>query len=154
MAPTKIPKPVPQFPAIVDPPWLTPRQRQVLWLTLMGHTPRAIALALGISPVTVRTHLAAIRAHFREAISAPARKRQTAGPVPRTELHPALTPRQREIVRLVAGGCTSYQIGRLLGLAEKTVEGHRSRLAAALGDGHADIAGLTRLALSEGWLER
>jgi DNA-binding NarL/FixJ family response regulator len=66
---------------------------------------------------------------------------------------PGLSPRLRQIARLVALGCTSYQIGRRLGLREKTIESHRSRIAAVLGEQDADIAGLTRLAVAAGWID-
>jgi DNA-binding CsgD family transcriptional regulator len=39
-----------------------------------------------------------------------------------------LTGREREIVRLIAEGRTSKEIGLLLGISVKTVETHRSNL--------------------------
>ena len=36
---------------------LTPRQRQVTWMTAQGQTNRQIAQALVISPETVKTHM-------------------------------------------------------------------------------------------------
>jgi DNA-binding NarL/FixJ family response regulator len=56
-----------------------------------------------------------------------------------------LTPRQREVLQLVAEGYTSKEIARKLSLSVKTVEMHRSQLMAAL-DIH-DIAGLVRYAI-------
>ncbi len=59
-----------------------------------------------------------------------------------------LTPRQREVLQLVAEGCTSKEIARRLNVSVKTVEMHRSQLMAAL-DIH-DIAGLVRFAIRMG----
>jgi DNA-binding NarL/FixJ family response regulator len=59
-----------------------------------------------------------------------------------------LTPRQREVLQLVAEGNTTKQIGGALKLSVKTVEMHRSQLMAAL-DIH-DIAGLVRYAIRMG----
>jgi DNA-binding NarL/FixJ family response regulator len=59
-----------------------------------------------------------------------------------------LTPRQREVLQLIAEGATTKDIARKLGLAVKTVEMHRSQLMATL-DIH-DIAGLVRYAIRMG----
>ncbi len=59
-----------------------------------------------------------------------------------------LTPRQREVLRLVAEGFSTKQIARQLGISPKTVEAHRSQLMNAL-DIH-DIAGLVRYAIRIG----
>jgi DNA-binding NarL/FixJ family response regulator len=59
-----------------------------------------------------------------------------------------LTPRQREVLHLVAEGDSTKNIARKLGLSLKTVETHRSQLMAAL-DIH-DIAGLVRYAIRIG----
>jgi len=59
-----------------------------------------------------------------------------------------LTPRQREILRLIAEGKTSKHIARLLGTSVKTVESHRASLMERL-DIH-DVAGLVRYAIRHG----
>ncbi|HVH66886.1 MAG TPA: response regulator transcription factor [Gemmatimonadales bacterium] len=59
-----------------------------------------------------------------------------------------LTPRQREILQLIAEGCTSKQIAQRLGLSVKTVERHRADLMNRL-EIH-DIAGLVRWAIGHG----
>jgi DNA-binding NarL/FixJ family response regulator len=56
-----------------------------------------------------------------------------------------LTPRQLEVLRLVAEGNTSRQIAAELGIALKTVETHRTALMKRLGI--HDLAGLVRYAL-------
>lgn len=59
-----------------------------------------------------------------------------------------LTPREREVLRLVAEGNSSPEIAKLLGLSVKTVEGHRGRIMAKL-DTH-NVAGLVRHAIRIG----
>jgi len=56
-----------------------------------------------------------------------------------------LSPREREILQLVAEGNTTKEIARKLNVAAKTVEMHRLQLMTAL-DIH-DIAGLVRYAI-------
>jgi DNA-binding NarL/FixJ family response regulator len=46
---------------------------------------------------------------------------------------PMLSPRQREVLKLVAQGQSTKEIARLLGLSAKTVETHRTRLMQQLG---------------------
>ena len=45
----------------------------------------------------------------------------------------ALTPRQRQIARLISLGCTIEEIGAILGLSPSTVDNHKSRLMKVLG---------------------
>lgn len=59
-----------------------------------------------------------------------------------------LTPRQREVLQLVAEGHSTKQIARRLGVSVKTVETYRSQLMDALDI--RDIAGLTRYAIRKG----
>ena len=59
-----------------------------------------------------------------------------------------LTPRQLEVLRLVAEGYSTKQIGLKLGISAKTVETHRAQLTERL-DIH-DVAGLVRYALKTG----
>jgi DNA-binding NarL/FixJ family response regulator len=60
----------------------------------------------------------------------------------------ALTPRQREILQLVAEGHTSKEIGERLGLSFKTVEAHRGQIMERLG--LDDLPGLVRFAVRVG----
>jgi len=60
----------------------------------------------------------------------------------------ALTPRQREILQLIAEGHTTKDIARRLDLSVKTVETHRTALMRQL-ELH-DIAGLVRYAIRVG----
>jgi len=65
-----------------------------------------------------------------------------------TALEGPLTPRQREILRLIAEGKTTKSIARSLNISVKTVETHRTQLMDRL-DIH-DVAGLVRHAIRVG----
>jgi DNA-binding NarL/FixJ family response regulator len=67
--------------------------------------------------------------------------------LPRT----TLSPREREVLRLIAEGKTTKEIASLLGLSVKTADSHRTRLMEKL-DIH-DVAGLTRYAIRAGFIE-
>lgn len=60
----------------------------------------------------------------------------------------ALSPRQREVLQLIAEGHSTKEIARRLDLAVKTVETHRSQLMRLL-DIH-EVAGLVRYAMRTG----
>lgn len=59
-----------------------------------------------------------------------------------------LTPRQREILQLVAEGKSSKEIATLLDLSTKTVEAHRAQLMERLG--LHDVTALVRFAIRAG----
>ena len=59
-----------------------------------------------------------------------------------------LSPRQRDIIQLIAEGRTTKDIARLLDLSIKTIETHRTELMKRL-DIH-DVAGLVRFAIRRG----
>jgi DNA-binding NarL/FixJ family response regulator len=59
-----------------------------------------------------------------------------------------LTPRQREVLRLVAEGLTTKAIARLLGISTKTVEAHRTQIMDRLAI--HDLPGLVRYAIRIG----
>ncbi|HEX3581067.1 MAG TPA: response regulator transcription factor [Thermoanaerobaculia bacterium] len=61
-----------------------------------------------------------------------------------------LTPRQREILKLIARGLTNRQIAAALGVHIKTVETHRTDLMRRLGI--HNVAGLVRYAIRHGLL--
>lgn len=62
-----------------------------------------------------------------------------------------LSPRERQILLMVARGASSSAIGEALHLSPKTVDTYRSRLMAKLGLG--DIAALVRWAIREGLID-
>lgn len=66
------------------------------------------------------------------------------GPVPLSEL----TPRQREVLKLIAEGYSTKNMARLLNISVKTVETHRAQLMDRLNI--HDIAGLVRYAIKMG----
>lgn len=56
-----------------------------------------------------------------------------------------LSPREKEIMQLIAEGYTSVEIGKILFISDKTVEKHRVRLMKKLNI--RNLAGLVRLAI-------
>lgn len=60
----------------------------------------------------------------------------------------ALTPRERQVLKLVAEGRSSPEIAKELNLSVKTVEGHRGRIMAKLET--RNVAGLVRQAIRLG----
>ncbi len=62
-----------------------------------------------------------------------------------------LTPRQREVLQLIAEGRSTRQIAERLNLSIKTIETHRAQLMQRLEI--FDVAGLTRYALRSGLID-
>jgi DNA-binding NarL/FixJ family response regulator len=62
-----------------------------------------------------------------------------------------LSPRQTQILKMMANGDSMKQIALALGISVKTVETHRSALMTRIGV--RDIAGLVRYALKTGLVE-
>jgi len=60
----------------------------------------------------------------------------------------ALSPREREILQLVAEGRTSQEIGERLSISSKTVDTYRSRLMHKIGV--SDMASLVKFAIQHG----
>ena len=70
----------------------------------------------------------------------------------KTDLPPdPLTPREREVLQLIAEGKATKEIADLLGISVKTVESHRTRLMAKL-DIHG-TASLVRYAIRQGLIQ-
>src|ERR1043165_5552350 len=67
------------------------------------------------------------------------------------DLLESLSPRQKEVLRLIAEGRTTKQIAQTLEISVKTVETHRSQLMDRL-DIH-DVAGLVRYSITVGLVE-
>jgi DNA-binding NarL/FixJ family response regulator len=85
----------------------------------------------------------AVRALMREYLD-----RARAGEAVRRDL---LTPREEEIVKLVAEAHTNEEIGALLHISKKTVERHRANVLEKLG--MRDRVELTRYAIRRGLIE-
>jgi DNA-binding NarL/FixJ family response regulator len=62
-----------------------------------------------------------------------------------------LSPRESEVVKLIAEGLTSREIGEILHISDKTVERHRSNILDKLG--LRDRVALTRYAIRRGLVE-
>ena len=133
---------------------------KVLVLTAHEDTEHVISLleagAVGYLPKTVSLNelLEAIRATSRgESVLPPsvasvvvrylsgARERAT---------EKDLTPREMEVLRLLAQGLTNYQIARQLGLSVRTVEAHLTHIYTKLNVGSRTEAAL--LAQRKGWI--
>jgi DNA-binding NarL/FixJ family response regulator len=104
----------------------------------------AEALKAGASGYVVKTQadtdlVAAIRAVERGE------------PFPAPEVQGTLTPREEEIVKLVAEAHTSKEIAAILHLSEKTVENHRANAMRKLG--MRDRVELVRYAIRRGLIE-
>lgn len=81
-------------------------------------------------------------------VSAYMRRVDVPAPPPPPSHDPPLTPRQSEILRLIADGHTTQEIAQALAISAKTVETHRAQLMQRLGI--YDIAGLVRYAVRTG----
>jgi DNA-binding NarL/FixJ family response regulator len=57
----------------------------------------------------------------------------------------SLSPREKEVMKLIAEGHTSVEIGKILFISDKTVEKHREKLMKKLNA--RNLAGLVRLAI-------
>ncbi len=101
--------------------------------------------------------VAAMRAGVRDFIEKPypperlltaiAEALMTAPPRPAPIL-PALTPRERDVLRSLVVGRSNKQIAREMGISHRTVEGHRAALMTRLGA--RSLAEVVRLALAAG----
>ncbi len=70
---------------------------------------------------------------------------------PEATMPDPLSPRESEVVKLIAEGLTSREIGELLHISDKTVERHRSNVLDKLG--LRDRVALTRYAIRRGLVE-
>lgn len=142
-------------------PKLSPHTRVLILSMYAGAEYVAQALRAGVSGYLVkdsavdelRVALDSIRAgrpYLSPAVSQAVLQgylRTGQAPPERAALDP-LTPRQREILQLVAEGHSTRDIAARLGLSIKTVESHRAQLMDRL-DIH-DVPGLVRFAIRAG----
>ena len=90
-----------------------------------------------------KTHVSAMTTHERAAAVAEEAASQ--------RLLGKLTPRQREILMLIAEGKSTKQIAAILDISVKTVETHRAQLSERLNI--RDVAGLVRFAIRTGLIK-
>ena len=137
----------------------TPRVKVVL-LTVHREDPYVLeALRGGVSGYVLKTQAAddlirAIREVMRGAIYLSPGVSRAVVEAYRTKSDlPAdpLSPREREVLQLVAEGKTTKEVASLLGISFKTAESHRTRIMAKL-DIH-ETAGLVRYAIRMGLIE-
>jgi DNA-binding CsgD family transcriptional regulator len=123
---------------------LTERELAIVSLMTAGHTNSDIGALLRISPHTVDNHRRRIYAKLEVSNQSAAVARAISlGMVPwpwvasATEPHRygtvVLTDRERQILDHIAGGHTTRQTARALGIAAKTVENTQARLYRKLG---------------------
>jgi DNA-binding NarL/FixJ family response regulator len=102
----------------------------------------------------VRACRAAMRGEpflYPAAVSALIRDYLERGPDEILERVDPLTPRENEVLKLIAESHTSKEIAELLVISEKTVERHRSNILEKLGA--RDRVALTRYAIRRGLIE-
>lgn len=71
--------------------------------------------------------------------------------MPRASDEASLTPREREVLQLVAEGRTTKDVAAILGVSVKTADTHRTRLMQKLN--LHDVASLTRYAIRQGVIQ-
>jgi DNA-binding NarL/FixJ family response regulator len=86
--------------------------------------------------------------YLTPAVSGPVLAGLARGALPRAAETEKLSPRQREVLQLIAEGLSTKAIAQKLKLSAKTVETHRTELMRRL-DIH-DVAGLVRYAIRHG----
>jgi two-component system, NarL family, response regulator NreC len=136
------------------------RETRIVLLTMHAEEHQiAAALRAGIRAYVLKTQAAedlvhAIRQvvagqiYLSPGVSRVVVESYLAGSIPAAD---PLTPRERQVLQLVAEGKTSKEIAALLDLSVKTAESYRTRLMEKL-DIH-DTAGLVRYAIRRGLIE-
>jgi DNA-binding NarL/FixJ family response regulator len=118
---------------------------------LVREARRAGASAYVLKSSADRELVAACRSALRgEPFLAPAGLDMTSDP-DEAAVQAPLTPREREVVALVAEARTTNQIALELGISPRTVERHRENILAKLG--MRDRVELTRYAIRRGLIE-
>ncbi|THV09075.1 helix-turn-helix transcriptional regulator [Nocardioides caeni] len=113
-----------RLPPVAGKEWsvLSAREAEVARLVLAGREVDEIAADLFLAPSTVRAHLSRVFHAFGVAnrIGLLAAAGARSGPAEA----PALSPRQADVVGLLAGGRSNQQIAEALGISVKGVEKH------------------------------
>ncbi|MEJ3653857.1 AAA family ATPase [Actinomycetes bacterium KLBMP 9759] len=111
------------------------RLRRAEALLAVGEPHALVADDLRAAAATAEQLGAAPLAAAVAAMAERAGVRLDASPAPRATSAEQLTPRERAVLGLVAGGLTNRQVGAELFISEKTVSVHLSRVMAKLGAG-------------------
>ena len=139
---------------------LTPRQQRILQIVNQGKPLHELAYELGTSRDAAQLlEGIAIRLNQRLNLNyQPEEKQSQQKPKPPQKKetstsidHELLTPRQSEVLRLVANGLTTKEIAKSLFISVKTVETHRGQIMQRL-NVH-DLVGLIRYALRVGLID-
>jgi DNA-binding CsgD family transcriptional regulator len=130
---------MPNLPEVRDPRGLSPAERAVLALLLLGHSNKEIAFDLGLAQGTVGAYMASIRRKLGDDVlrAAPHGHRASLSQVSvgavelamlvvdqeeaRTVLASRLSPAERDVVRLALGGLANAEIAAVRGVSERTV---------------------------------
>ena len=121
---------------VVVPPW---------WRTAWFRIALGALLALAVVGV-YRLRMSTLRRHAREIQRLSDRRERALEEALGDEAElAALTPRQKEVLQLIAEGHSTRQIAERLGVSIKTVEAHRANLMDRLEI--RDVPGLVRLAI-------
>ena len=116
-------------------------ESKIIFLTGMPGQPSVPeALSAGVRGLVLKTELAedlveAVREVARGVMYvSPLYSQATASPTAPLSQAPGrpLSPREREVLRLIAEGLTTKEVAARLGISVKTAEGHRERIAAKL----------------------
>lgn len=107
-------------------------------------------LAKDSAPSELRVAVQAVRVgrHYLSPVAASLLIQQAMPGIRESDPLQVLSPRQTEVLRMVAEGKSTKEIARELGLSPKTVDIHRAQIMQRL-DIH-DVAGLTRFAVRVG----
>lgn len=84
------------------------------------------------SPLDCTRLLRAVRESLRHDQARPG-LREHATPFAEAAIFAELTPRERDVLRLVSGGQSNKEAGRSLGISPRTIEVHRARVIEKLG---------------------
>lgn len=107
---------------------------------------------LRLTPMLQKLHTLSDRHALRPLGSPPGRAAADEPPAGAVQPTDVLSPRQREVLQILAHGATNRQIAQALFISEKTVAIHVSRLLAKLGAANRGQA--AAMAHQRGWLSR
>jgi DNA-binding NarL/FixJ family response regulator len=135
-------------PDIILADQVPPRFSAVVALGVLRTLGSAVPLIVVADAVDTASVIAAFKAGAEDVVVTSDLSRLGAAVALAVRVHKplqGLSPRQREVLRLMADGRTTREIAQVLRISVKTVEAHRGELMRRLGIRH--VAGLTRYAV-------